>query len=56
MRKWKWAALAASGALLLQVGTCTTDFVYMLMQGVATQLASNFVQQLIGTTGQTGTM
>ncbi len=56
MRRWKWAALAASGALLLQLGTCATDFAYMLLQGVATQLSSAFVQQLIGTSGQAATM
>ncbi len=56
MKKWKWAALAASGAMLLQVGSCTTDFVYMLLQGIATQLASAFVQQAVGNIQQTGTM
>ncbi len=56
MKAWKWAALAASGALMLQLGSCTTDFIYMLMQGVATQLASAWVQQAVGTVQQTGTM
>jgi hypothetical protein len=40
MKAWKWAALAAAGAVLMQVSTCTTDFAYYLMQAFASQLVT----------------
>jgi hypothetical protein len=54
MRTRKWIGLLVAGGMLLQVGTCTTDFLYMVMQGLATQIASGIVNQVVGTT--TGTM
>ncbi len=49
MKKWKWMGLVLGGGMLLQVGTCATDFFYLLAQGLATQLASALVQQALGT-------
>ncbi len=40
MKSWKWAALAASGAVLLQVSSCTADFAYYLMQAFASQIVT----------------
>ena len=54
MRACKWMALAAAGGLLLQVGACATDFMYMVLQGLATQVAAGLVQQALGA-GQTAT-
>ncbi len=53
-RAWKWAALAFGCGLLLQVGTCATDFAYMVAQGLASQVAAALTQQLLGT-GQSTT-
>ncbi len=53
MRTRKWIGLIVAGGLLLQVGTCTTDFLYMIMQGIATQVASGIVNQVIGSTTTT---
>ncbi len=54
MRTCKWVALVLASGTLLQLGTCATDFVYMVLQGVATQVASGLVQQLLGTTTGAG--
>ncbi len=52
MRAWKWMALVAAGGLLLQLGSCAVQLVYLVLQGVATQIASGLVQQALsnGTT------
>jgi hypothetical protein len=49
MRRWKWIALAASGGMLLQVGSCATDFLYYVLQALATQFASALVTGAAGT-------
>lgn len=49
MKKWKWAALALSGGVLLQASACS-DFAYYLMQAFATQLATAILNAATGTT------
>ena len=46
MKAWKWAALAASGAVLTQVSTCTADFAYYLMQAFASQIVTVLLDAL----------
>jgi hypothetical protein len=54
MRKWKWVALIASGAMLLQTASCATDFAYMVAQGVASRFGAAIVETILGTpTGMT---
>ncbi len=48
MKKWKWAALALSGGVLLQTSTCS-DFGYYLMQALATQLVTAVLNAATGT-------
>jgi len=48
MKAWKCAFLALSGGVLLQAGSCATDFGYLIMQALATQLAAAL---LSGATG-----
>ncbi|MEW6251491.1 MAG: hypothetical protein AB1716_12645 [Planctomycetota bacterium] len=50
MRAWKWMGLFVAGGLLLQLGTCATDFMYFVMQNLATQFASAIVEQTVGAT------
>jgi hypothetical protein len=54
MRTRKWIGLIMAGGLLLQLGTCTTDFLYSVAQGLATQAAAALVQQIVGTATGTG--
>jgi hypothetical protein len=49
MRKWKWVALIASGATLLQTASCATDFAYMVAQGAASRFGAAIVQAILGT-------
>ncbi len=48
MKAWKCTLLALSGGVLLQAGSCATDFGYLIMQALATQLAAAL---LSGATG-----
>ncbi len=43
MRKMKWTALVVSGGLLLQLGSCATDFGYYVLQALASQLATSAI-------------
>ncbi len=48
MKAWKATALFVSGGLLLQLGSCATDFMYYLMQALATQLVSGLLNAAAG--------
>lgn len=48
MKKWKYAMLALSGGVLLQAGSCATDFGYLIMQALATQIAAALVSGAAG--------
>jgi len=48
MKAWKATALFLSGGLLLQLGSCATDFMYYLMQALATQLISSLLNAATG--------
>lgn len=50
MKKIKLAALLATSGLLLQLGTCATDFGYYILQALATQLISGAVGVAAGAT------
>ena len=50
MTKLKWLALTSTSGLLLALGSCTTDFVYFIMQALATQAASTLVSNSVSTT------
>lgn len=55
MKVWKLMALMVAGGLVLQAASCITDFAYLILQGVATQLASGVVTSALGAaTGTTG--
>ncbi len=43
MKVWKRALLLAASAVLLQAGTCATDFGYYLMQALASELVEQAV-------------
>ncbi len=47
MKRWKWAALALSGGILLQASTCS-DFGYYVMQALATQLVTVLLDTATG--------
>jgi hypothetical protein len=51
MKMVKWSLLIVSGGLLLQAGACVTDFAYLVLQGVATQVASDLVSQAAAAAG-----
>ncbi len=50
MTRLKWLALASTSGLLVAIGSCTTDFVYFIMQALATQAASTLVSSAVTTT------
>jgi hypothetical protein len=48
MKARKWTLLALSSGVLIALGSCATDFLYFVMQGVATQIASAAVGTATG--------
>jgi hypothetical protein len=48
MKTLKWTLLVMSGGLLVALGSCATDLLYFVMQGVATQIASAAVGGAVG--------
>lgn len=48
MKVWKLAALALSGAVLFQWASCATDLAYLLVQSLATQVASGLIGTALG--------
>ena len=46
MKVWKLAALALCGGVVLQLASCATDIAYLLIQSLATQLASGLITSL----------
>ena len=44
-KTWKWVAFVASGGVLLQLGTCTGDLTYYLLDAFV-----QYLPDLLGTT------
>ncbi len=53
MKLAKWTVLVMSSGVLIAFGSCATDFLYFVMQSVASQLASSAVTA--ATSAVTGT-
>lgn len=49
MKRWKWSALLASGATLLQLQTCLVDAGYYFMELFLTEYLPTLLDDLVGT-------
>jgi hypothetical protein len=47
MKTWKWMALVASGAVLLQLSACVTDLALSMLQSAVTQVMGAALRQLL---------
>jgi len=47
MKAWKWMALVASGAVLMQLSACITDMALSMLQSAVTQVMGAALQQLL---------
>jgi hypothetical protein len=49
VKQWKWVALLASGATLLQLQACLVDAGYYVMELILTDYLPDLLDDLVGT-------